>query len=109
MTVFGTFAQDPAVKRATACMKSWNSLRLLVRGHSDAGIRNSKLDPNAPVPHLAHLERDFSLVRELARVAQQVEQNLFEPHRVCRERAELVRVLAEHAMPSKPPPTRQVP
>src|SRR5262245_20553974 len=44
-------------------------LRLLRRSHPDAGVRNRKLNPVALVRHLAHLESDFSLVRELAGIA----------------------------------------
>src|SRR5215831_785884 len=43
--------------------------RLLLRRHADAAIRDGKLDPFAPVRHLAHPQRDLALFRELAGVA----------------------------------------
>src|SRR5262249_12889778 len=54
--------------------------RLLLRRHTDAAIRDGKLDPVAAVRHLAHPQRDLALFRELAGIAQEIEQNLLEPH-----------------------------
>src|SRR5215831_8473154 len=61
--------------------------RLLFGGHADTGIRNRKLDPVAAVRHLAHPQRDLAIFRELAGIAQEIEQNLLEPHGVSLERA----------------------
>src|SRR5262245_53118663 len=44
-------------------------LRLLLRRHADAAIRDRKLDPVASVRHLAHAQRDLALLRELAGIA----------------------------------------
>src|SRR5262249_44859550 len=44
-------------------------LRLLLRRHADAGIRDRKLDPVASVRHLAHPQRNLALLRELAGIA----------------------------------------
>ena len=44
-------------------------LGLLFGGQADAGIRDGKLDLIAPVRHLAHLQRDLALFRELAGIA----------------------------------------
>jgi hypothetical protein len=54
---------------------------------ADAAIRDRKLDPVASIRHLAHSERHLAFFRELAGIAQQVEQNLLEPHGVHVERA----------------------
>src|SRR5262249_58714631 len=58
--------------------------------HSDAAIRDSKLDPVASVRHPAHVQRDLALFRELAGIAQKIEQNLLEPHGVRIERTEVL-------------------
>jgi len=42
------------------------------------------------VRHLAHPERNLALLRELAGIAQEIEQNLLEPHGVCGERAQVL-------------------
>src|SRR5262249_12752729 len=44
-------------------------LRLLLRCHADAAIRDRKLDPVASVRHLAHSQGDLALFRELAGIA----------------------------------------
>src|SRR5262249_1109187 len=44
-------------------------LRLLCRRHADAGVGDRKLDPVASIHKFAHLEGDFPLVSELARIA----------------------------------------
>jgi hypothetical protein len=56
----------------------------------DAAVRNGKLDPAASVRHLAHSQRDLALFRELAGIAQEIEQNLLEPHGVRVERAQVL-------------------
>src|SRR4029453_6729167 len=40
--------------------------------------------------HLAHPQRDLALFRELTGIAQQIEQNLLDPHRVRGERAQVL-------------------
>jgi hypothetical protein len=64
--------------------------RLLLRGHADAAIRDRKLDPVAAVHHLAHPQCDLARLRELAGIAQQIEQNLLEPHGVRVEHAQVL-------------------
>src|SRR5262249_1037207 len=61
---------------------------LLLRGHADAAIRDRKLD--ASVPHLSYPQGDLAFFRELAGIAQEIEQNLLEPHGVCGERANVL-------------------
>src|SRR5262249_13324063 len=65
-------------------------LCLLFGGHADAGIRDRKLDPVAPVRHLAHPQGNLALFRELAGIAQEIEQNLLQPHGVRGERAQVL-------------------
>ena len=65
-------------------------LRLLLRRHADASIGNGKLDPVASIGHPARLQLDLALFGELARIAQQIEQNLPQPHRVNRQSAEVL-------------------
>ena len=50
-------------------------LRLLLRRHADAGIGDRELDEAAAIAHLACRKLDLALLRELARIAQQIEQN----------------------------------
>src|SRR5262249_45476330 len=64
--------------------------RLLLRRHADAAIRNGKLDPVASVRHLAHPQGDLALFRELTGIAQQIEQNLLEPHGIHGQGAEIL-------------------
>jgi hypothetical protein len=52
------------------------------RPQANAGIRDGQLDPVAAVGHLAHPQGDLALFRELTGIAQQIEQNLLEPHGV---------------------------
>jgi hypothetical protein len=70
--------------------KVLEQLRLLFGGQPNAGIGNGKLDPVASVRHLAHPQRDLALLRELTGVAQEIEQNLLEPHGVRVERAHVL-------------------
>src|SRR5262249_44974916 len=48
-------------------------------------IRDGKLDPIAPVRHLAHPQRGLTLFRKLAGIAQQIEQDLLENTRLLNE------------------------
>jgi len=64
--------------------------RLLLGGQADAGVRDGKLDPVASVRHLAHAQGNLALLRELTGVAQEIEQNLLEPHGVRSERANVL-------------------
>src|SRR5262249_55488911 len=63
---------------------------LLFGAQADAGIRDGKLDPVTSVRHLAHPQGDLALFRELAGIAQEIEQNLLEPHGVRGERAQVL-------------------
>src|SRR6516162_1487688 len=64
-------------------------LRLLLRGHSDAGIHDDKLDPAASIGDLAHPQGDLAGFGELAGITQEIEQDLPQPHGIDRHRAEV--------------------
>src|SRR5262249_43207581 len=63
---------------------------LLLRSHADAAVRDRKLDPAASVGDSARSQRDLTFLGELAGIAQQVEQNLPQPHGVHGQRAEVL-------------------
>jgi len=64
-------------------------LRLLLRGHADAAVGDRKLDPAASVGDPARLQRHLTFLGELARIAQQVEQDLPQSHGVHGQCAEV--------------------
>src|ERR1700746_2584102 len=74
--------------RASAWLNSSNSFALL-RGHSDAGIHDGKLDPAASIGDLAHPQGDLAGFGELAGITQEIEQDLPQPHGIDRHRAEV--------------------
>ena len=51
-------------------------LCLLFGGHADTGVRDGELDELAAIAHLACRKLDFARFRELARIAQEIEQYL---------------------------------
>src|SRR5262245_582461 len=51
-------------------------LRLLLRSHADAGVGDCELDPVATVGDPARPQPDLAFLRELAGIAQEIEQNL---------------------------------
>src|SRR5260221_9351431 len=57
-------------------------LCLLLRGHADAGVGDGKLDEVAPIAHLACRKLDLARFGELARIAEEIEQYLPQPHGV---------------------------
>jgi hypothetical protein len=57
-------------------------LGLLLRGHPDAGIGHGDLDPVAAVDYLFDAQLNLALLGELAGIAQQIEQDLTQPHGV---------------------------
>jgi hypothetical protein len=54
----------------------------LLRGHADAGVGDGELDEVAAIAHLACRKLDLARFAELAGIAQKVEQDLPQPHRV---------------------------
>ena len=65
-------------------------LCLLLRGHPDAGVGDGELDEVAPIAHLAYRKLDLARFGELAGIAQQVEQDLPQPHGVHGQCAEVL-------------------
>src|SRR5262249_43504114 len=65
-------------------------LCLLLCGHADAGIGDSELDEAAAVAHLACRKLDLARFGELARIAEEVEQDLPQPHGVHGEHAQVL-------------------
>ena len=65
-------------------------LCLLLSRHADAGIRDDELDKAAAITHPACRKLDLARFGELARIAEQVEQNLPQPHGVHGQCAEVL-------------------
>src|SRR5439155_13340986 len=55
-------------------------LCLLLRGHADAGVGDGELDEVAAIAHLACRKPDLASLGKLKGIAQQVEQDLPQPH-----------------------------
>jgi len=60
---------------------------LLLRSHADAGIGYRELNPVAAVHHLARPQLDVALLGKLAGIAEEIEQDLLQPHGIDGERA----------------------
>src|SRR4029434_4704119 len=73
-------------------------LGLLLRCHADAGVGDGKLNPVAAVAHPARPQLDLALFGELAGIAQQVEQDLPQPHRVDGDGAKVLLDLDNEAV-----------
>jgi hypothetical protein len=59
---------------------------VLFGGHPDAGVSDSEIDSVATVSqHPARTQCHLTLLGEFAGIAEQIEQNLSQPHRVCNE------------------------
>src|SRR5262249_35665952 len=65
-------------------------LGLLFGGHADAGVGDGELDEAGAIAHLACRKLDLARFGELARIAQQIEQDLPQPHGVDRQCAEVL-------------------
>src|SRR6516225_2507675 len=65
-------------------------LCLLLGSHAYTGIGDSELDEVAAIGHLACRKLDFSRFGELARIAEEIEQYLPQPHGVHRQCAEVL-------------------
>src|SRR5262249_15392641 len=57
-------------------------LCLLLRRHADAGVGDGELDEAAAIAHLACRKLDLARLGELARIAEEIEQYLPQPHGV---------------------------
>ena len=73
-------------------------LRLLLRRHADAGIGHRELDPIALVDHFSRKQRHFALLGKLASVAQEIEQDLSQPHGIDGERAKVLLAFDDEAV-----------
>src|SRR5262249_43274313 len=65
-------------------------LGLLLCGHADAGVRDGELDEAAAIAHLARRKLDLARFGELAGIAQEIEQDLPQPHGVHGQCAEVL-------------------
>src|SRR5262249_7013090 len=65
-------------------------LGLLLRTHADASVGDRELNPVATVGDPARPQRDLALLGELKGIAQQIEQNLPQPHGVNGQCAEVL-------------------
>src|SRR6516162_4539058 len=65
-------------------------LSLLLSRHADAGVGDGELDEAAAIAHLACRKLDLSRFSELARIAEEIEQNLPQPHGVHGQCAEVL-------------------
>src|SRR5262249_18604780 len=68
--------------RSVGLAELLEQLGLLLWRHADAGIGHSDFDPVVAIRHLPNMQRNLAFLSELAGVAQQVEQDLSQPHGV---------------------------
>ena len=54
------------------------------------GVRDGEFDPIPAVRDLAHAQRDLAFLRELAGMAQEIQQNLLEPHGISGDGAQVL-------------------
>src|SRR6516162_9411295 len=73
-------------------------LSLLLRGHANAGVSDCEFNPVATVGDPARPQPDLAFLGELARIAQQVEQYLPQPHWVDGQCAEVLLGLNDEAV-----------
>jgi hypothetical protein len=83
---------------ASAWLNSWNILRPLLGCHADPGIGDAKLDPVGAGADPSSTQRHRAFLRELAGVAQQVQQNLTQPHGIDGDGAEVLPGLDHQAV-----------
>jgi hypothetical protein len=88
-----------AARGQRICLREFlEQFGLLFGSQADAGIRDGKLDPVTSVRHLAHPQGDLPLFRELAGIAQEIEQYLLEPHGVRGERTHVLLCFDDEAV-----------
>src|SRR5215813_6393551 len=93
-----TGAAEALRGRGISLAEFLEQLCLLLRRHADAAVGHGKLDPVAFVNHPSRSQRDFALFGELARIAQQVEQYLPQPHGVHSQCAEVLLGIDDEAV-----------
>src|SRR5215813_1586381 len=72
--------QSRALNSSTVGDEHETQLRQLLGRHADASIGHAELEPVASVDDLSHPQCDLPLLGELAGIAQQIEQDLPQPH-----------------------------
>src|SRR5262245_8204999 len=76
----------------------FEQLCLLPRGHADAGVGDGKLDEVAAIAHLTCRKLDLAPFGELARIAEEIEQDLSQPHGVHGQCAEVLLSVNDEAV-----------
>ena len=72
--------------------------RLLLGRHADAGVGDGELDEARAVARPARGKLHLARVGELAGIAEQIEQDLAQPHRIDGERPEILLLLDQQAI-----------
>src|SRR5215469_4284149 len=65
-------------------------LCLVLRSHANAGVGDGELDDVTAIAHFACRKLDLARFGELARIAEEIEQNLAQPHWIDGQCAEVV-------------------
>src|SRR5262249_20282853 len=73
-------------------------LGLLLGGHANASVRDGQLDEVAAIAHLACCKLDLARFGELARIAEEIEQDLPQPHGVHGQCAEVLLCVNDEAV-----------
>ena len=70
-----------ALRGRGVCLREFlEQFGLLLRRHPNAGVAYGEFDPIAPVSDPAYPQGDLALSGEFAAIAQEIQENLFEPH-----------------------------
>src|SRR5215469_953117 len=76
--------------RSVSLAELHEQLGLLLRRHANAGVGDGELDDGAAIAHLACRKLDLARFGEFAGIAQKVEQDLPQPHRIDGQYAEVL-------------------
>src|SRR5262249_2326760 len=85
-------------RRGIGLAELLEKLCLLLRCHADAGVGDGELDEAAAIAHLACRKLDLARFCELARIAEEVEQYLPQPHGVHGQCAKVLLGLNDEAV-----------
>src|SRR5262249_11158408 len=91
-------APETLCSRGIGLAELLEQLGLLLRRHANAGISDRELDPVATVGDPARPQPDFAFPGELARIAEEIEQDLPQPHRVHGQCAEVLLSIDDEAV-----------
>src|SRR5262245_11964478 len=83
-------AAEALSSRGIGLAELLEQLCLLLRSHADAGISDRELDPAATVGYPARPQPDLAFLGELARIAEEIEQDLPQSHGVHGQCAEVL-------------------